>query len=282
MWTLNRPIYSARDTFVICISRVRVPLLKTRLEGVADAIEEASDEYEVAALVSSLHEIVASDLVGVDVTRDEMVRVYTDRMAKKGAPGRYIYDEIFAAPAQGKCPLCGHRDVETLDHHLPKAHYPALAVAPLNLVPACYSCNKAKLDAIPGGAPEVCLHPYFDVIDNRRWLRAEVIETRPAALRFCVDPPAEWDALLRLRVNNHFRTLGLGELYASESAEELLNIRHQMSEILAAVGAVAVRAELESRAASALQARRNGWRTAAYEAWATSDWFCTEGFAHEV
>jgi hypothetical protein len=279
MWTLNRPIYSARDTFTVCVSRVRDPLLKTRLEAVTDSIEEASDEYEAAALASALHEVVASDLVGGEVTRDEMVSVYTDRMAKKRAPGRHIYDEIFAAPAQGKCPLCGHRAVETLDHHLPKAYYPALAVAPLNLVPACYSCNRAKQD-VPGEAAEVCIHPYFDVIDNRRWLRAEVIETRPAALRFCVAPPAQWDELLQLRVNNHFQKLRLAQLYASESAEELLNIRHQLAGILDSDGQIGVSAELASRAVSALQGRRNGWRTAAYEAWAASAWFCSEGFAH--
>jgi hypothetical protein len=281
MWTLNRPTYSARDTFTACVSRVRDPLLKTRLEAVADFVEDASDEYEVAARTSSLHEIAASDLVGGDVTRNEMERVYADRMVKKSAPGRYIYDEIFSAPAQGRCPLCGHRAVKTLDHHLPKAHYPALAVAPLNLVPACNDCNKAKLDAVPGAAADVYLHPYFDVIDNRRWLRAEVIETRPAALRFCVDPPAQWGALLLLRVNNHFQRLGLGELYASESAEELLNIRHQLVEMLATDGAMAVRTELGSRAVSAAQARRNGWRTAAYEAWALSDWFCNGAFSDE-
>jgi hypothetical protein len=281
MWTLNRPIYTARNTFNACVSRVREPLLKARLEAVLGSVEAASDEYEAAALVSSLHEIAPSDLVGGDVTRNEMERVYTGRMAKKGAPGRYIYDEIFAAATQGRCPLCGQRAVKTLDHHLPKAHYPALAVAPLNLVPACNDCNKAKLDAVPGEAADVCLHPYFDVIDNTRWLRAEVIETRPAALRFCVVAPAPWNELLRLRVNNHFRNLGLGELYASESAEELLNIRHQLAGILANDSVDSVREELGCRAASALQARLNGWRTAAYEAWAASAWFCTEGFAHE-
>lgn len=278
MWTLDRPAYSASATFSACISRVQDPLLKARLAAVTDVVGQASNEYEAAALASSLHEIGASDLVGGDVTRAEMERVYTDRMAKKRAPGRYIYDEIISAPAQGKCPLCGHRAVKTLDHFLPKAHYPALAVAPLNLVPACSDCNKAKLDAIPKEAADVCLHPYFDAIDNSRWLRAEVIETSPAALRFCVAAPAEWSSLLRLRVNNHFRRLGLDELYASESAEELLNIRHQLIGVLDAGGAGAVRAELNGRTGSALQARRNGWRTAAYEAWATSDWFCNGGF----
>jgi len=281
MWTLSRPIYSARDAFTMCISHVRDPQLQARLQAVANIVEQASDEYEAAALTSSLHEVAVSGLVGDDITRDEMERVYTTRMARKGAPARYIYDEIFSAPAHGRCPLCGHRAVKTLDHHLPKAHYPVLAVAPLNLVPACNDCNKAKLDTIPGEAADVFLHPYFDVIDNRRWLRAKVIETHPAALRFYVEPPPQWDAVLQLRVNKHFQRLGLGELYASESAEELLNIRHQLVEILATDGAMAVQTELGSRAVSAAEARRNGWRTAAYDAWSASDRFSSGGFSDQ-
>ncbi len=249
------------------------------MNAVALFVEQASDEYETAARVSSLHRIVSSQVVGGDITKDEIERLYTDRMAKKGAPGRYIYDEIFAAPPQGRCPLCGQRTVKTLDHHLPKAHYPALAVAPLNLVPACHDCNKAKLDFVPRAAGEVSLNPYFDLIDNRRWLRASVIETRPAALQFRVDSPPQWDPILQLRVDNHFLRLGLGELYASESAEEFLNIRHQLVDILAVDGAIGIRTELDSRATSAAHGRRNGWRTAAYEAWAASDWFCHGGFA---
>jgi hypothetical protein len=191
----------------------------------------------------------------------------------------YIYNELIAAPAQGRCPLCGQREVTTLDHHLPKAHYPALVVAPLNLVPSCSDCSKAKLDNIPQEAVDITLYPYFDNIDGRRWLTAEVIETRPAALRFCVQPPNEWRAVLKQRVRNHFRMLGLAKLYASEASEELLNIRHQLVQLDTAVGMKSVRLELEARALSCACARRNGWRTAAYETWAASDWLCDGGFA---
>jgi len=166
-----------------------------------------------------------------------------------------------------------------LDHHLPKAHYPALAVTPLNLVPSCGDCNKAKLDSIPREAAAVSLHPYFDNIDGKTWLKAVVIETRPAALRFRVDAPTEWGKVLEQRVRNHFEVLNLAELYASQAAEELLNIRYQLIDLHAAAGMDSVRSDLESRASSCACARRNGWRTAAYSAWAASDWFCDGGFA---
>jgi hypothetical protein len=255
--------------------------LRARLDAATQAVEDASEEFETAAAVQATHVIAREALVGGNVTRVEMEKVYTQRMAKKGAPGRDIYDELISAPAHGRCPLCGYRLVTTLDHHLPKAHYPALAVTPLNLVPSCGDCNKAKLDVIPRQAAEVSLHPYFDNIDNECWLRAEVIETRPAALRFYVAARIGWGAVLRLRVLNHFSVFGLAELYACVAAEELFNIRRTLVDLHAAAGREAVRLDLEGTASSCAGARRNGWRTAAYEAWATCDWFCDGGFAFE-
>jgi hypothetical protein len=110
-------------------------------------------------------------------------------------------------------------------------------------------------------------------------LVAEVVETAPAAARYGVDAPQAWSDLLSARVGNHFVLLGLASLYASEAADELLNIRHLLGIALATGGPEAVRQELEVRAESAAAGRRNGWRSAAYVAWAVSDWFCQGGFA---
>jgi hypothetical protein len=125
---------------------------------------------------------------------------------------------------------------------------------------------------------EVSLHPYFDDIDERRWLRAMVVESHPAALVFRVEPPAVWDDVLRHRVRHHFTAFRLAELYATEAAEELLHIRYQLQELYRLAGLDAVMCQLQDAAISCAHARRNGWRTAAYEAWAASDWFCNGGF----
>jgi hypothetical protein len=105
-------------------------------------------------------------------------------------------------------------------------------------------------------------------------LFADVIETVPAALQFYVEAPEEFDALLAERLEYHFSAFNLGPLYAAEGAEELLSIRHQLDLILRSASADEVRAYLEDEAASRAAARLNGWRAAAYEAWAESDWFC--------
>jgi hypothetical protein len=59
----------------------------------------------------------------------------------------------------------------------------------------------------------------------------------------------------------------------------MLNIRHLLKELHTSGGAADVLAYLEEHARSCLAGRLNGWRTAAYEAWAASDWFCDGGFA---
>lgn len=278
MIKLDRPIQQAEKVFTTCISRVRDEELKARLEGVTQAVVEASAEFDDAATHTRLHLIAPQDMVGGLVTQAEMEAVYTQRMAKKGAPGRDVYDALLTSPPQGKCPLCGHRTVSILDHHLPKAHYPPLAVAPLNLVPACGDCNTSKLASRPTNASEGTLHPYFDDIDRDQWLFAEVIHTRPATLRFFVQAPAHWGDVLTSRVEGHFRMLGLGRLYSSEGADELLNIRHQLQNLYRSGGATLVRSHLLERAESCQQARRNGWRTATYHAFANSGWFCDGGF----
>jgi 5-methylcytosine-specific restriction endonuclease McrA len=278
MIKLDRPVQEAGDVFTTCISRVQNTQLKSRLEGVLQAVVDASAEFDDAATHTRLYQIVQQNMVGGIVTQKEMEAVYTQRMAKKGAPGRDVYDALFTSAPHGKCPLCGHRTVSTLDHHLPKAHYPALAVAPLNLVPACGDCNKSKLASLPTNACEEMLHPYFDDIDGDRWLYAEVIQSLPAALRFFVHAPAHWSPVLGSRVEGHFRTLGLGRLYSSEAADELLNIRHQLRMIHEGGGALLVKIELQGRAESCQNFRQNGWRTATYRALADSDWFCDRGF----
>lgn len=282
MWSLEQPTQSAQSTFVRCISRVRNGGLAARLADATQTVTTASARFDRAARSGRLHEIARHDIVAPDISVDEMGKVYTQRMAKIGAPGREIYDEIFASAPLGRCPYCMQRSVATLDHHLPKAHFPSLAVAPLNLVPACSDCNKAKLDALPIRAEEVTLHPYYDDLGDEIWLHARVVEVRPTALRFTVVPPIGWSEVLVERARNHFRMLGLAALFASEAAEELLNIRHQLAMLHEADPEDAVRDELERRALSCADARPNGWRAAAYRAWHGSAWFCGGGFLPAV
>jgi 5-methylcytosine-specific restriction endonuclease McrA len=279
MWKLEKPTRTAEETYLACISRVKNPDLRRRLNFIKEDVVQASVAFEDAVVTTRLYTLRSSDNVAGQVSKDEMVAVYTDRMAKKDTPGRSIYEELISAPAYARCPLCGHRKVTTLDHHLPKTHYPALVVCPVNLIPSCIDCNKAKSNALPTCSEEETLHPYFDDIEDDLWLYAEVIETTPSAVRFKVKPPEHWDNVLSARVKGHFRLLKLAELYASHAAVEMINMRYSLSLILEEASPVAVKSHLFRQAQSCAKAFVNSWQTATYTALAESDWFCSGGFA---
>ena len=184
MWCTSRPPFTAKDAFAACISRVQDMDLKRRLEFIAEDIEREADSYVGHAESSELHLILQTNGVAGTVTTEEMMRIYDQRMAGKKGPGRHIYDAIKLLPKHGICPFCDHWLVSTLDHLLPKGQFPMLAVAPDNLVGACADCNKLKLAFAPAAAEDVILHPYFDNVENERWLAAQVVEGNVAAVTF--------------------------------------------------------------------------------------------------
>ena len=278
MWTLDPPDITAEEAFRACISRVRSHELKSRLENVIPDIEEAAEEYDECAEAAELHLIQPSEMVGENVTRDEMIRVYTGRMANGSSPGRPYYDSIKALAENEICPLCGHRQVKTLDHVLAKAHFPIFAVTPINLVPACTDCNQAKANSLPQAAEEVFLHPYYDDIDDDVWLRARIVERFPAAALFEASPPNQWPDVLAARLENQFCRLGLARLYSREAAQEISSIRYSLQELLESGGPDLVLKHLQQEQRSRRAAQRNSWRTALYTAMCDSDWFCDGGF----
>lgn len=278
MRNLAKPPHAPGDVFLTCISRVRDEGLKARLEAVEPHVVAAARAFDRAAAHAQLHTIPTHTTVGGLVTKQEMVDVYDYRMVKKEQPGRHIYDEILTAPSQGRCPLCGQRDVTTLDHHLPKTHFPALAVVPVNLVPSCSDCNKAKLDVAPRTQAEQTFHPYYDDVETDRWLEATILEHRPAALRFEVRPPATWGAIKSLRAAHHFATFKLGALYSSQAAAELLNIRHFLMGVHSKAGTEGVRRHLLEMSVSCEEVNLNSWQSASYRALSSNRWYYEGGF----
>lgn len=278
MRKLAKPLDDPELVFLTCISRVKDTDLKSRLISIKSAIVIAANEFETAASTTMIHTVKPQDDVSKIVTKQEMLDVYTNRMAKKDAPGRSIYNKLLNAPAHGRCPLCGQRIVSTLDHHLPKSEYPALAVVPTNLVPACSDCNKTKINSIPTCADQETIHPYFDDIETDLWLYAEVDEGSPPALKFFVKPPQSWDIVKSNRVKYHFKLFKLSKLYTSHAATELVNIQNRLSQLFSKTGCLEVSAHLSEEAKSRESAYLNSWQAAMYKALAVNSWYCSGGF----
>jgi hypothetical protein len=277
MRNLPVPTDSALEVFTLCIRNVKDTGLRTRLLAISRDIEAAEAEFQAAGQTASYFRLTSANGVG-GVSRQEMVAVYDNRLVKKTAPGRRIYDKIVTSAPNDKCPLCGHRNVKTLDHYLPKSLFPALTVTPMNLIPACSDCNKAKLPTAPTAGRNQTLHPYFDNVETEQWLTGEVVHTSPAAVRFSVTKPDSWTATMAERVRHHFKMMGLGALYATNAAEELENIKYQLESLRQNGGARAVREYLQESADSRESAHLNSWQTALYKALARDRWFYRGGF----
>ncbi len=278
MRVIKKPDDDPKDVFLTCISRVKNVNLKNRLNSVAENVNEAAEEFDQNGIDKSFYHLDEHDNIAGIVTKNEMEKVYTNRMAKTGTPGRPFYEKLKSSAPHAICPLCGHRTVSTLDHYLPKAHFPSLAVVPFNLVPACSDCNKLKLSVVPKTTEEQTLHPYYDDVTADQWLFAEVIEDVPVSIRFFVKEVEDWSDALNSRIKTHYETYGLSSLYISQAGTELANIRSQLNNILEKSSAKNVREHLLEGFQSRKINHNNAWQTAMYRAMADNEWFCKGGF----
>jgi hypothetical protein len=279
MRRLPQPIENARVVFTTCIGNFR-KITKDKLAAVSDEIEHAANEYHSFAQRTRLNEIQRADKVGNDVTSEEMKKVYTEKMVPKDQPGRIFYDTIIASPTLGICPLCGVGKVSTLDHHLPKSEYPTLVVTPVNLIPACTWCQGEKREVFPRTDGEQTFHPYYDNVEQERWLKAEIRKTAPVSFVFDVSSPTSWNGtILKVRAIRHLEVFNLNELFSTNAASELVNIRHRLLDLYNKGGKQLVKAHLLEEARSRENAHKNSWQTAMYYGMAESDWFCDNGFS---
>lgn len=278
MWSVARPVFDAEETFKLCISRVRSRELRQRLATVTQDIADAAAEYAEHAENVELHLIPRTPGVSGIVTAEEMVAVYEFRMAGKTGPGRGIYDALKLLPTRGVCPYCDHRPVSTLDHVLPKILFPALAVAPDNLVGTCRDCNSVKLSVAPTCVADTMLHPYFEDISAAQWLSARVIQGRVAAVLFHTVGVPGWPDHLNDRIRNQFRMLGLAELYGAQAAREISGQSRYLAQTFSSRGPAGVREELARQAASREADRPNCWQAVTYRVLSECDWYCDGGF----
>ncbi|MFN3549178.1 MAG: HNH endonuclease [Mesorhizobium sp.] len=281
MWTIPKPEISARDTFDICIEGIQDAAKKARLEGIRTQIEQAEVQFDTLAIANQMHLIGESSsvtgLAGV-VAGKEMEELYDSHMARQKSRGRNTYDKIMMAAVHGQCPFCGHLPVSTLDHSLPKARHPALAVTPINLIPCCKDCNHNKGTAGPVSAETQFLHAYYDDVTGDRWLYAQIVQGSPPGAIFRIDAPAVWGPTTSARAQRHFKKLKLAKLYASQAGRALQNIRKALGAIYDAAGQAAVREDLLKRSESIAEVSINSWESALFEAASQSDWYCEGGF----
>jgi hypothetical protein len=280
MRKLEPPQFTALEVFQLCNSVMNDNEAQQRMRDAEPRIVECDETFRVAAEGKQLYTLDKDQFLIANVAAEEMKKAYTQRMARSKSVGRPVYDKLKAASSI--CPLCDVGIVSTLDHHLPKSGYPALALNPMNLVPACADCNKKKLDRAPSTAEEEGFHPYYDDLDDEHWLKARIEPQGMGVVRFYVDAPDVWESSQAARVKFYFDQLNLGYLYSANAAAQMSDIRHHLIKLLDSVGAGEVRAYLRDEELTRSRSRLNSWQLATYAALADSDWYCAGGFKGDL
>jgi hypothetical protein len=279
MWKIPSPRQSVEDSTRACTSKMQNRGLARRVCESTQEIQTAVDALTSAATNAISYALDSEDFKLSSVADDEMEKMYTSHMASASGGGRHVYDSIKLLAPYGTCPMCGQRDVTTLDHHLPKKKFSALTIAPLNLIPMCGECNKVKNASIASSADDEYLYPYVGAEEVNVWISAEVVEGPPARVRFFVNPPISWSSTEASRYREHFKRFRLAGLYSSQASQEIASVAYSLSEALRSGGPEAVRQELLREYESKRRFRPNSWQAAMYAAISQSMWFCNGGFA---
>jgi len=285
MRAMIAPNEDPKGVYQTCVSGVADAQLSARLHAISDAIGYAASDYEQRGEDKRLYTLPANncgadEVVMGDVTKKELKSVYSTYMVGKTKPARVVYDSLLSRAPHGRCPFCGLGYASTLDHYLPKTTYPQFSVLPLNLIPSCKDCNTGKSTIVATQAGAQILHPYFDHQDfvDEQWLFAEVVKTRPATIRFYVQPPAHWDSISKERVEAHFRDFKLASRYSVEASDQIACLRDTLSQYRELLGPCGVRQHLAIEAQTYIQQYKNSWQTAMFQALSQSDWYCDGGF----
>jgi hypothetical protein len=271
--SITCPTDDGEAVFRRAAARTRNSALRTALLSMSDHVRDRTNSYLEFAGRQSLFELHPTPVNGVEP--NQLANIY-DRVLVQGHE-RPLYDRIKASARFKRCPLCGEREVKTLDHYLPQSDFPELAVFPANLVPSCSDCNKTKLTHVPRTAEEQLFHPYFDEWSTHRVLSALVRVENVVSVRFSITSASGFPQSELQRAREHFRLLKLDELYAAKAAVELVeskdNFRRNYRD-----GVEVLRAELRHTAQSRQRSNINSWRAALYWGLSESDDFCDGGF----
>jgi 5-methylcytosine-specific restriction endonuclease McrA len=273
MIAISKPQQAPIDVYLACVRRTRDKVLKSALQAEAARVAQRSDAYVLKAAQQELHTFPREK--PLHISGDQLSNVY-DRVLVNGGE-RPLYDEFKSKARFRRCPLCGQRDVQTLDHYLPQSEYPELCVTPCNLVPCCRECNSAKLAYVPGKHAEQTFHPYFDDWSSTVVLTATVDVDAFVSVAFSIataEPTPTWIE----RAKFHFNLLELDSLYSEHAAVELVQRKANFRSTYQSMGAAGLRNDLESEAHSRSLPFPNAWQPALYRGLAASDAFCANGF----
>lgn len=284
MRSLPKPIFVASDIYSVCLSGVGDAALVASFQAVAPVFKAQADLYDVRATASCLYQLPQDasrneDVIVNGITKSQVKSLYSQYMVPQGKPARIYYDQLIGLAPHGKCPYCGFGQVSTLDHYLPKSKYPFFSIVANNLIPSCKDCNTGKSSDVAVVVGAQSIHPYYDgdIFAENQWLYARVEETRPPTITYFVNPPLIWAEDTKQRALKHFDDFKLAKRFSVEAADEISSVADSFSETIEYLDEQEIKRQLERRSNAEFKKHKNSWKTALYQALASSAWYCREG-----
>lgn len=285
---LNKPLKSIEDFYSELISSKRNNqknnFLKDRLLSIKDSLISNEQNYIQLGKTSRLHNLIEHSTIQIPnsskvVTKDEMESLYTQNIVSRpdsGNIGRDIYDYLKSLALNNMCPYCSIAKAKTLDHYLPKAKFPKFAITPVNLVPCCRDCNSEKDTKFSNSEAEMFIHPYFEDVNNFRWLKSTVQDNVwPINFRYEVIISNDRNSILSRRLSNQQKWLDLNNTFNDRANRQF---RYRVKSIIdnyKTGGADSVKKFLQESEQSCRSAELNSWEACMYNALLNSNWFFT-------
>lgn len=265
---IEKPDFAVSDIVKCCTdsmhkTKEQLPLIEAYKAAIPE-LEQYDIVYKQAMEKGEVYKLTPHTRVTDAIGSKQMEALYSKQFVKNKMPRALYYDRIMAGARNHICPYCAERDVSTLDHFLPKAHFPKLAINALNLIPSCTDCNEEKQSTFFSKAEDVPLHPYYDDVQNTAWLFASFKSNNICSIVFYAKHD---DPLLEKRLQTHMKYYKLAQLYQIKVAEECRAYQMMWNNILqSGWGKNALVELLKYSFASTYSNEINSWRTAFYRA----------------
>lgn len=272
-------------TYDLCVSLIEDENLKNKFTKDKAEIISLTQDYIEKFSTDCQHQLKSfkrgdnSQKVSSNLTKGDLVKLYSDIFANKKKETRKYYNQIKSLAPYNKCPFCRITDVETLDHIAPKANYPQFSVFHKNLYPCCASCNKRMGSGI-FSSKKTSIHPYdFDQkICTEIWLHAKIKRKNPITMEFYTSPPENWSDDLKFKIKNYFEETKLAEKFSINSAAEIIRISDQITKIKEKIEP---KAFIKILYDSENEERKNTMLHAILYCLMESEWFCEKGFDYK-
>lgn len=140
---MKKPDIDYEEVYLNCISTFKDKNIVSNFRDSLQSLLNYNNDFDIKMKKRTVQELSIQIAEPYFVNGDEMIKLYNNKLVKS-KKGRKYYDQILSSSPKNRCPLCGVREVSTLDHYLEKSKYPYLSVSPYNLVPSCKDCNYGK------------------------------------------------------------------------------------------------------------------------------------------